>query len=216
MDYRLQQENLLQYYSNLLIVQYHNCPKAIATVKLHIGTLLSNMIPWKLRDLCLNVDKSVGKQLDIIGEWVGVNRYISIDRYQYESWYAYIDWDNESEPNSEQGGLRDWSNVQLKIDGKFLGYEHLVTTQKGLNDDIFRYLIKLKIIKNNIDCNPKTIDKAIQQLFGDEVYTVWGECMLLVYKYKPSKASIIELARDKGVLPCPSGVEMRLEELING
>ena len=63
-------EQLKDAYSNLLIVQYHDQPNAIATIKSNIEILLSNMLLWKIRD-CWDIDDTelcVGTQLDIIGK----------------------------------------------------------------------------------------------------------------------------------------------------
>lgn len=214
MTYDEQKQQLIDAYTNLLIVQYHDKPKAIATIKLLVETSLADMLPWKVRDLCLNVDRSFGVQLDQIGKWVGINRFISRSRYEGEMWYAYIDWDDENEPNELQGGLQDWDNEDLTTDGPFLAYEDIVSSQRRLNDDTFRILIKLKIIKNEIMHSPKYIDDAIHELFEDDsVYVEWGTCMEMTYKYQSNKASIIELALEKGCLPCPSGVNLQLEEV---
>ena len=70
-------EELKSAYSSLLICQYEDKPLAVATIKANIEILLSNMLLWKIRD-CWDIDDTelcVGTQLDIIGKWVGVDRY---------------------------------------------------------------------------------------------------------------------------------------------
>ena len=141
-DYQSICEQVKEAYRQTLIVQYYDKLKAIETIKLHIDMLLASALPWQIRDLCLNVDKSVGKQLDVIGQWVGIDRYITSSKYEGEQWYAYIDWADEGEPNSLQGGLKDWSTDSL-TDGPFLSYEDIITSQRRLDDDTFNK------IKNN-------------------------------------------------------------------
>ncbi len=199
-------------YRQLLIVQYYDKPKAIETIKLHIDMLLMNALPWKIRDLCLNVDESVGVQLDVIGKWVGIDRYISSSKYEGKLWYSYIDWQDETEPNSLQGGLRDWDNEE-NTDGPFLSYEDIITSQRKLDDDTFRTLIKLKIVKNNTNHTAKNIDDNLFNLFGNKVYIDWSTPLQMVYNYKPSLASIIEIAKDKNCLPCPTGIYCKLQEI---
>ena len=214
MIYENQKKELINAYTHLLIVQYHDKPKAIETIKLLVETSLADMLIWQVRDLCLNIDKSVGVQLDQIGKWVGVDRFISKGRFEGKMWYAYIDWNDESEPNELQGGLQDWDDEDFDTDGPFLGYEHLISDRRQLNDDTFRVLIKLKIIKNEIMHSPKYIDDAIHELFEDDsVYVEWGTCMEMTYKYQSTKAGIIEVALEKHCLPCPSGVNLKLEEI---
>ncbi len=66
-------EKYAQYLSNLLIIQYHNKPKAKATIELLAKTLPVDLI-FAVRD-GFNLDTAVGKQLDILGKYVGTDRF---------------------------------------------------------------------------------------------------------------------------------------------
>lgn len=61
------------YYSNLLILQYHNKPKAKATVEATVGLLPDELIQEVITGF--NIETAVGKQLDILGIYVGVDRF---------------------------------------------------------------------------------------------------------------------------------------------
>ena len=73
-------EDLVKYYQNLLIIQYHNKPKAKAV----IGALA-----WELADAwdflnqikdCFNLDVAIGQQLDILAKYYGIGRnWVGID-----------------------------------------------------------------------------------------------------------------------------------------
>lgn len=65
------------YYSNLLIMQYHNKPKAKATIEATVGLLPDDLIMEVINGF--NIETAVGKQLDILGEYVGVDRYYLVD-----------------------------------------------------------------------------------------------------------------------------------------
>lgn len=61
------------YLANLLIIQYHNKPKAVATIK-----ALGQMFPTNLILSVINgfsLESAVGKQLDILGKYIGVDRW---------------------------------------------------------------------------------------------------------------------------------------------
>ncbi len=66
--------NLVQYYADLLIIQYNGKPKATATIKTMVGVILQNGILLDVLD-AFNPETAVGKQLDILGKWIGVDRY---------------------------------------------------------------------------------------------------------------------------------------------
>jgi len=66
--------NIIQYYTDLLIIQYNGKPKASATIKTMVDIILQNGILLEVLD-AFNPDTCVGKQQDILGKWVGVDRY---------------------------------------------------------------------------------------------------------------------------------------------
>ena len=74
MDYLKTLQNIEEYYTNLLIVQYHNKPKARKTIKLMARLLWTNMVLLQIRD-AFDWKTATGMQLDIIGKWVGVDRF---------------------------------------------------------------------------------------------------------------------------------------------
>jgi len=208
-------EELKDAYANLLIVQYHDKPNAIATIKANIEILLSNMLLWKIRD-CWDIDDTelcIGAQLDIIGKWVGIDRYyteIPLTNIQL----AYYDWNEVSEPNSLQGGLQDWNNERPTTDGAFLNYYSIISVTSKMNDNDFRLLIKLKIIKNNTIMSCKNIDDAIHTIFDDLVYTTWETPMDITYNYPVNKNAIMVLAKQKNCLPAPAGCNIVLSQII--
>ena len=61
------------YYSNLLILQYHNKPKAKATIEASVNLLPDDLILEVINGF--DIETAVGKQLDILGIYVGVDRF---------------------------------------------------------------------------------------------------------------------------------------------
>ncbi|AFC22586.1 hypothetical protein phi1422_0066 [Bdellovibrio phage phi1422] len=66
-------QELLQYYADLLILQYRDKPKASATVKAYVNLLISGQLPLAVQN-AFDIETAVGKQLDVIGKIVGVTR----------------------------------------------------------------------------------------------------------------------------------------------
>lgn len=66
-------EEYVNYLANLLIIQYHNKPKAIETIKTLAKGLPVDLI-LKLRD-SFNINTALGSALDILGKYVGVTRW---------------------------------------------------------------------------------------------------------------------------------------------
>lgn len=63
------------YYSNLLILEYHDKPKAKATIEASVGLLPDDLIQEVSNGF--NLDTAVGKQLDVLGQYIGTDRYFS-------------------------------------------------------------------------------------------------------------------------------------------
>lgn len=66
-------EQLAQYYANLLILQYRGKPKAYATIRALALAGIMNQLPLAIQE-AYDPDTAVGVQLDVIGKYVGVAR----------------------------------------------------------------------------------------------------------------------------------------------
>lgn len=66
-------EELVQAYVDLLIIQYRNLPKARAHVGALVDMVIMNQLPFAVQD-AYNIDTAVGEQLDILGKYAGVSR----------------------------------------------------------------------------------------------------------------------------------------------
>ena len=64
---------LIAYYTNLLIMQYHGLPKAQATIAALTAPVIMDQLPQQVND-AFNINTAVGVQLDIIGKYEGVTR----------------------------------------------------------------------------------------------------------------------------------------------
>ena len=67
---------IVAYYTNLLILQYHDKPKAKATVDAVVRPVIMDQLPISVQD-AYAIDTAVGKQLDVIAKYVGVTRSAS-------------------------------------------------------------------------------------------------------------------------------------------
>ena len=208
-DYDKLKKQLIEYYQDLLIVQYHDKPKAKAMIKAEMEETLANLLDIQVRD-AFDVDTAVGVQLDIIGKWVGVDRIFKGQMFDNKSWFSLTRYNEPTNPL--QGGFSRFDNFDT-LEGGFLTYDFIVSTRNKINDTDFRMLIKLKIIRNNIKHSPKDIDEAMYKLFADTLYTVWGECMEMTFYYKKKNYGIVKLGQEKKCFPIPTGVKANFVEV---
>lgn len=208
-DYDKLKKQLIEYYQDLLIVQYHDKPKAKAMIKAEMEETLANLLDIQVRD-AFDVDTAVGAQLDIIGKWVGIDGIFKGQMFDNKSWFSLTRYNEPTTPL--QGGFSRFDNFDT-LEGGFLTYDFIVSTRNKINDTDFRMLIKLKIIRNNIKHSPKDIDEAMYKLFADTLYTVWGECMEMTFYYKKKNYGIVKLGQEKKCFPIPTGVKANFVEV---
>lgn len=212
MDYDAALKEIQDYYSNLLIMQYRK-PKAIAMIKSLIKALFADMIIFKIRDgfNLVNQPYAIGKQLDCIGEWVGVDRIYSAGQPSYP-WFSLIDAE-QTTTDPEQGGFQDWDETIVE-DGGFLGYDDLVVgaNKTALADDLFLALIKMKIIKNSSTHTMGDLDRKFKEYFNDQLYLTW-DGINLTYNYTNALSAAIEVAKTKNAIPIPNGMVVSFNAL---
>lgn len=68
-------QEIIDYYANLLIIQYENKPRAAATIKTIIKNIVMDQLPSQIMN-GFDVDTAVGVQLDTIGKYVGAKRSV--------------------------------------------------------------------------------------------------------------------------------------------
>ena len=208
MDYTAIKEQLKEYFKNLLIAQYHCSDKNKKFLDALSELMFAELLSLQIRNLCLNVDKSEGAQLDQVGEWVDVTRDYDNSILWDKKFFAFIDWNKK--PNSIlQGGFSNYKNF-LTLDGRTMTWKNLQNVQQQtykLGDNYYRQLIKLKIIKNSIKFTKKNIDDAIYQWSSGQVYTTW-EKMKINYHYPIQYSQVIALALKKNCLPAPVACEI--------
>ena len=175
MNYNEILNDLKQYYSNTLIVQYHGGPKATATIKLLVELLFQNVLLLQIRD-AFDWRTAIGTQLDIIGQWVGVSRVynsnplvgnkLAYPQYSRITANSYI-----GNYDAQQGGYSDYTTFDdVTLPGGMLTYNDMVSVDNSLSDNEYRIVIGLKIIYNNIQSTIGEIDNAIWKYFGGQTY----------------------------------------------
>ena len=134
MDYLEELNKIKEWIKNLIIIQYRQSKKNRALIDFLVELIFSNNLVLKIRDLCLNVEKSEGAQLDVVGKWVGVDRFyngVELWEHPYVSFINYTDIQNVNFPNNldpMQGGFSTYSNF-ADNNGGFLTYKNWQDTR---------------------------------------------------------------------------------------
>lgn len=191
--------SLIEYYKSALIVQYKNKPKASATIELYIKTLLADGLCFKVIN-GYNLDNAVGKQLDIIGKYVGVDRkYLGFTLNTGQKYFTFATKQTPT-PSDVCTGFN--KNGKITATSDFQGGNLLL-------DNDYRTIIKLKILINNANLSEYDIDSILYIFFGDNITMISPGDMQINYFISESLGAIAKVALQKKMLPKPGGVAIK-------
>lgn len=196
-------EDLIDYYVNLLIIQYSSLPNATAMITLCISEMLANGIAFDVQE-AYNLNTAVGVQLDVLGKYAGIDRF-----YQGQDLSGYFAFTNYSESviPADKIGFSTYALFPNKP-GKWLNYDDVLSNTQALGDDDFRTLIRLKIIENNSNYSHEQIDEEMFNAFANGIRPDSVGNMQMFYFIQAQYAAIGAVAFQKGVLPKPMGVQL--------
>lgn len=195
-------QSIINYYVNLLIIQYHDKPKARATIAAFINALIANGIALDVRD-GYNLETAVGVQLDVIGKYAGIDRFYKAQIL--DNYFAFTNYD-EISIDPLKFGFSNYANYGTIVSNGWLTYDNIISSNFKLDDDSYRQLIKLKIIQNNSNHSHKSIDDSMFKFFGYSVVPSSSGDMHMYYFIPVTSSALIQAAADKQVLPRPMGV----------
>lgn len=173
-----QMQKFIDYYVNLLIIQYHNKPKAQATIRAFLRPLAEVFQLYKDLENAFNIETAEGVQLDIVAKYFGVKRTynnIVFDRLYHN--YQYI--------NGYVDGL-SFQTIKNQGDGGTWTLETANRSYYDLSDKELRLLIKLRIIGlNNETLTYAFFYNQLFNLFGTEIYaeTSYADVMSMIFYF---------------------------------
>lgn len=229
-------QELIDYYVNLLIIQYHNKPKAQETIELFVRELLADDIFFQIQDgynLRTNAEVwsddtlvvwddntlklwsdtggatiilAVGKQLDVLAKYVGIDRYYrDLGLINFFGLATYSEDDPDAD---EKFGFTDYADFDDDDLNGTLTYHTVISVNNRLVDDAFIQLIFLKILQNTSNYSHASIDDGIWMLYGPAVRPESPGDMLMTYFVSSFEPPSIPAAIAKKLLPRPMGVGM--------
>lgn len=205
-------EDLVKYYQNLLIIQYHNKPKAKAVIE---------ALAWELADAwdflrqikdCFNLDVAIGKQLDILAKYYGIGRnWVGIDFNNKYFDYQYTEANHlrPDDPVPYRDGL-GYQTLTNRGDGNTQTLLSKATASYTMTDYELRNFIKLRIIAlQNEKITYQYLYDEMFRLFHLLIIPVAKDDMTLEFYFDPTLshlAGVLDVY--KYYLPAPAGVEI--------
>ncbi|PHS61058.1 MAG: hypothetical protein COB09_19105 [Thalassobium sp.] len=193
---------VIAYYINLLIIQYHNKPNAMGTIELLATEFLANNIYLDVQN-AYNIDTAVGVQLDVLGKYADIDRFY----YNFELTDNYFGFADAVDVGSVSANIIGFDDAAAPDkEGLFLSSDAVISNNLRLNDDSYRTLIKLRIIQNNSTHGVKPINDSLFEFFGTTVLMKDNYDMTMTYFIADVSNELISAVVQKNVLPRPAGV----------
>lgn len=152
--------DLIEYYRDLLIIQYSVLEKAPDHIRALIDVIMIYDLIQDVKN-AYDIETAVGVQLDVIGKYLGIDRNVPVSPFV-------------------------------------------------LSDTDYRFYQKLKVIQNNSNHSTKSIVELVFQIFGTNLLFYDRYNMTIAYVFPESQKTLVDLARDIGLLPKPAAVGLSL------
>ena len=147
-------EDLIGYYKNLLIIQYRGKPKAEKTIEAFIRlVILFELINQVKKGFDINTAQ--GRQLDILAKYAGVRRQITGVDFS-RRFFGYSTYD-EPDPPYKWTGYVSYENSSAGS-SKVFSYDENQAELLVLNDSELRLFIRLGVFRNSKNTSLKEID----------------------------------------------------------
>jgi hypothetical protein len=198
--------SLVSEYTNLLIKQYWEKPKAKAEIQLKAETWDKTRAFLASLDDAFDLDLAVGAQLDVLGRIVGIPR--EVPEVVEKTYFGFT-------INPDSLGFADRFNA-LRIGGPFFDRFSSQYTALQLNDNDYRFFIRVKVALNWASAYVSSderisIQDVILSAFNGRAYVVDNLNMTLTLYVSPVVSlERIRLIRRLNLLPKPQGVRYRV------
>lgn len=200
-------DDIIAYYVNLLAIQYKTQPNARGT----IAALATQVVASQIYSQVLEgfaIPTAVGKQLDILADYVGAPREI----FGYDPTIPYFALTDYSQVPAANVGFADYSDIAAPIDN-WLSYTTAQTTFV-LTEGQLRQLVAYLIAVHASDHTLASIDIILQTFFGSYCALIDNEDMTITYQHQIADPSHLFLIINQiNALPHPAGVQVIVTEV---
>lgn len=191
--------DLISYYQALLIMQFVNKPRAVATVDAFVGEGVADQIVQAVED-AFDVTTSVGVQLDAIATYRGVSRnVVGLDFSRpFFSMPSY---------GGTESGVKGFALYGDTVNWFFLTYEDAAQVIYRMNDTELRTIIELEAALQASTLGLGEIDQILFDFFGSYVTLTDNRNMTITYTGSSSEPdNLFVIATETECLPAPAGV----------
>lgn len=183
-------------YVDKLILQYHDKPRARATIAILLKQAVADCLAASL-ETCFNLGVAVGPQLDTLGKYIGVPR--DVGPVISVPYFGFLNYDG----TGNTIGWRDYPG-DSNLTGVWETYQDGDGQNTDLNDLQYNLVLQLKIILNANDGTNASIMAYLNEFFPGQVQLIDHADMTAEYLVSP--AIPLDPTTLAAFLPKPMGV----------
>jgi hypothetical protein len=191
---------VIEYYKDTLLSQWVNQARPRGTIGTFVDCAVCDLLAIDVRD-AFNIDTAVGPQLDVIGEYVNFGRTIYGEVVR-----AYFNMDDYIDPPVEMFGVTDYTDPSLNPNSVTWRYEFASAALYELEDEEYRFMVKLKAALNTLDNTLYAIETTLDTFFGSDISVFDAKDMTIGYYVADVNSRLAGIAASQGLLPKPMGV----------
>lgn len=195
-------EELIQYYVNLLVLQYQAKPKARATIEAFIRAIMFFDLIQEVND-AYALETSIGAQQDVLGLYLGVDRLVTGVLFS-RRFFGFARYGEDPDLLPIHGFLRYGDEA----DAQFLRYGAGRISTLTLNDEEFRTVLRQKAIQNVSAHSVGEIDQLLFDFFDNRVLMDDNMDMTMTYTYPLADQRLASILNAEDLLPRPAGVSV--------
>lgn len=160
-------EDLIRYFTNLLILQYKNKPRAKATIETLTRNAFSdtqnNIFPIEVQN-AYNLDTAVGKQLDVLGKYLGYDRILPIP---IDNTFKFAEYDGSINPEQGYSEYNDNKTTYPYAEYRYSTYDYYY-----MDNAPYRKVLKMISYLKGKPLSLGNINDALEYAFNGDIYVV--------------------------------------------
>lgn len=199
-------QELIDYYVNLLIMQYITKVRARGTVSAFVRQAISDQIIQDVND-GFDLETAVGAQLTAMGTYRGAPRDVVGFDFS-RNYFAMPGYDDDPSPYK---GFALYGDTPTWY---FLQYEDANASVYTLSDDELRQLIQLFAQIDSSTMGLGEVDLILYSFFSNNVTLIDNADMTIEYEGQLTDPdNLFRIVKEMKALPSPAGVEVTYTEV---
>lgn len=160
-------EDLIRYFTNLLILQYKNKPRAKATIEALTRNAFSdtqnNIFPIEVQN-AYDLDTATGKQLDVLGKYLGYDRILPIP---IDNTFKFAEYDESINPEQGYSEYNDNKTTYPYAEYRYSTYDYYY-----MDNVPYRKVLKMISYLKGKSLSLGNINDALEYAFNGDIYVV--------------------------------------------